>query len=255
MKRTWEVQKLGTKENNIIDVNDPDKPIYRVFTLDRLFDTIISKKLALVRPRLWQDPFENLLYQIPLRDKDGEAVSVDGLRNRLYGQCWTRASVSDALWRIYSPHQTGVRARSTTRKLLQALWDAEDSAAHLKYFIGQVRYEAQGFLLKKFRDPQAVSAILDSTGRAPVASLLLKRKAFRHEQEVRLIFHSGKDMQQDVVFFPIDPNAVFDSLLFDPRMDPTTVSTFEGILRQNGFMKRISQSTLYAAPKLQSQTL
>src|SRR6266853_674238 len=179
MNQTHDQSQLGKKEGNIIGIKNPDKPIYRIFTLDRLLDTIVGKKLAFVRPRLWKDPFENLLYQIPLKDADGEPVSVERLKDRLYGQCWTRKSVSDALWRIYSPHETGIRVRTTPRKLFNAIWDKNDSASHLKYFIGAVRYESQKVLLKQFQDPQMVTAIVDETGRNPVESLLLKRTAYR----------------------------------------------------------------------------
>jgi len=242
-------------ETNMLGITDPDMRIYRVFTLERAFDTILNKKLALVRPRFWDDPFENLLYQIPLKDADGNPVSIDGLRNRLYGQCWTRASVSDALWRIYSPYKSGVRVRATARKLLKAIWKDSDQFASLKYFIGEVTYHSQSTLLTHFQNPNVVSRILDSTARSPVKSLLLKRKAFQHEKEVRLVFQDNQNNIDNVVFFPIDPNSLFETLLFDPRMDPTTVDTFTAILRQNGFKNSISQSTLYKAPRLKGHII
>lgn len=237
------------KKANILGIADPDTRIYRVFTLDRLFDTIVGKQLALVRPRLWEDPFENLLYQTPLQDADGNPVSIERLRNRLYGQCWTLASVSDALWRIYSPYKIGVRVRTTVGKLLNAIWK-DDRFDNLKYFIGKVEYHSQAVLLKKFQDP--LTHMLDATGRGPVMSLLLKRTAFQHEREVRLIFHDTQDSKDQVVYCPIDPNSIFETLLFDPRMDSKTVATFSWVLKEIGFNNKVSQSELYNAPSLKS---
>jgi len=79
---------------------NPNTPIYRIFTLQRGLDTIVGKKLTLVRPHLWDDPYENALYQRKMKTEQGDEVSVEALRNCLYGQCWTEDGNSDALWRI-----------------------------------------------------------------------------------------------------------------------------------------------------------
>lgn len=233
---------------NMIGITDPSKRIYRILTLDRLFDTIVGKRLALVRPRLWDDPFENLLYQTPWKTPAGESISIEPLRNSLYGQCWTLASESDALWRIYSPYKIGVRVSTTVGKLFSAVWNDDDRLVTNKYFIGKMEYWSKSRLLKMLGAPS--KSIFDSTGRAQVVFLLRKPKAFQHEKEIRLVFHAIEDRQDDVIFCPIDPNALFETLLFDPRMDPLTIRTFTTVLRQIGFKNPISQSTLYNAPQL-----
>src|SRR5258708_10626996 len=138
---------------NMIGITDPNTSIYRIFTLDRLFEAIINKQIALVRPSLWDDPFENLLYQIPWKDSAGKSISTEALRNSLYGQCWTLLSVSDALWRIYSPCEIGVRVRTTVAKLLSSIWKANDPLATNKYFIGKVKYHSPRKLKEMVKDP------------------------------------------------------------------------------------------------------
>ena len=241
-----------TLRTNMLDLR-PDTPVFRVFTLDRLLDAVVRRQLALVRPRMWEDPYENLLYQTPLKNPDGTPLSIELRGNRLYGQCWTLASVSDALWRIYSPYKSGIRVRTTAGELLKAIWKQDDQYASLKYFIGKVRYYTSVEFQKVFADPRTM--LFDTSGRGPVHALLCKRKAFSHEREVRLIFQDSEDRDDQVIYFPIEPNSLFHTLLFDPRMDPATADTITRVLHKLGFRNRISQSSLYNTPKLRSHVV
>jgi hypothetical protein len=231
----------------------PETPIFRVFTIDRLFNAIVREELALVRPRMWEDPYENLLYQTPLRNPDGSPLSIESLGNRLYGQCWTLASVSDALWRIYSPYKIGIRVRTTVETLFGTIWRDEDENAATRYFIGKVDYLSPAEFLNRFKDP--CSLLFDTSARAPVVALLSKRKAFSHEREVRLILQDSTNREDQIVYVKIKPNEVFKTLQFDPRMDSNTVETFVSVLRSIGFRNRISQSNLYNAPTLRSHVV
>ena len=119
-----ENQTIGNEvQAHFIHRINPNTPIYRIFTLERGLDAVVGKKLTLVRPRLWDDPYENALYQRKVKTSGGEEVSIDNLRDCLYAQCWTEDGNSDALWRIYSPSKNGFRATTTVGKLLKAISD------------------------------------------------------------------------------------------------------------------------------------
>jgi len=77
----------------------------RAAVFGRFIESVRNRRLALARPHLWDDPFENFLYQAHLESADGNPVSITGLRMRLYGQCWSLLPESDAMWRIYSPEK------------------------------------------------------------------------------------------------------------------------------------------------------
>jgi hypothetical protein len=118
---------------------NPNTPIYRIFTLERGLAAVIGKKLTLTRPSLWDDPYENALYNRKVENPEGQLVSIEALRNSLYAQCWTEDGNSDALWRIYSPSKNGVRATTTVGKLLKAI--SENNGIRKAHcFIGKVNY-------------------------------------------------------------------------------------------------------------------
>ncbi len=237
--------------DNILGIDNPDMSIYRIFTVDRFLQTFVYRKLALMRPDLWEDPCENLLYQIPFVCDDKAPITVE---SGLYAQCWSRAAVSDAMWRIYSPYKIGVRVKSSPRKLLKAIWDATDANAIRKYFVGAVTYFSTRALSKTYRDMVTAAGILDKTGKASAKSLLRKRNAFSHEREVRLIFRAG-DLKNRIVFFPIEPNEVFESVVFDPRMEPTFADILSTVLKDNGFKNSVTRSNLYNTFKLKGFVL
>lgn len=90
--------------NNFIYIKQPDysTKIYRIFSTNRLIELFEKKENALVKPELWDDPFENFILKIP------EKGSKSKPNKRGYGQCWTLNFESDAMWRIYSPDKKGL---------------------------------------------------------------------------------------------------------------------------------------------------
>ena len=48
---------------NAIDV-DLDTPIFRIYSYQRFLDLLNTKLNVLVQPSMWEDPFENMLYNV-----------------------------------------------------------------------------------------------------------------------------------------------------------------------------------------------
>lgn len=76
---------LSPKERmleNILNGLDPDNVIYRVVSVESFFEMIEEKRLVLVRPWKWEDPFEDLLSRTIVTNKAGDrirlAVTVKG---------------------------------------------------------------------------------------------------------------------------------------------------------------------------------
>ena len=57
---------------NLIDISDPDAPIYRTFRLAHFRAALSDQRMALVAPHLWDDPFENLVAHCGITDTRGE---------------------------------------------------------------------------------------------------------------------------------------------------------------------------------------
>jgi hypothetical protein len=82
-------------------------------------------------------------------------------------------------------------------------------------------------------------------------TFLIKRKAFEHEKEIRLLFYDyQKDTGKDrLAVFRLDqPNSVFDKVLLDPRLPQIVADAHEAGLKHAGCLVPVSRATLYDAP-------
>ena len=235
---------------------DENTPVYRVFSQQRLVEMFTNKQLTLVAPKLWDDPFENFLAKCKATVDGIPNVDIGGLFKNFYGQCWTLNPESDAMWRIYSHTKDGARVKTTVGRLIRAIYDSTNAFARMSYFIGSVGYETEEDLRRLFEHPaNASDAALDQTGKGQATTLFLKRKEFEHEAEVRLLFQfcegGCSDQRPETVWnFPIDPNTLFDDVLFDPRMDDAAFKRESQRLTALGFRKPVKQSALYKLPNL-----
>jgi hypothetical protein len=95
-------------ENNFLNLTEKqkDEPIFRIITINRLFQLFETRNNVLVRPKKWDDPFETFISESITKLKfEDEKDRTVGFRDDLYGQCWTKTRESDAMWRIYSPEK------------------------------------------------------------------------------------------------------------------------------------------------------
>ncbi len=204
--------------------------VYRFVAIEHLYQLFETGKNVVVSPKKWDDPFENFILQ-------GQKVSGQGW----FGQCWTHHRASDAMWRIYSKDSRGVRIRSTPSRLagtsLPPGWHA---------FVGEVEY-----LSEKPRMRFAQSALRRLDDVAEVAkTLLVKRPAFRHEAEVRLLlFRSGHSTPDGVVKYTVDPNALIDQVMLHPRIAKIEAEQLKEEIRERAkFKGSIKRSLLYSPP-------
>lgn len=232
-------------ENYInLDSKALDKKIYRIFPIGRFIQLLTTKKLTLVKPKLWDDPFEN--FMLSARFKFGGKVDEMSAQNFVFGQCWTWHRETDAMWRIYSPNKDGVRLSSTPRKLLNALAKSNPQHWELKCFIGQVNYEIK----KNMKDKLSEIDIFNTNGSGIPKSLLIKRKEFSHEKEVRLIYVGDEEhSNRDIFEFSINPSSDIDRVLFDPRQSDELRKSYIKAIRALGYDSQIRRSSLYDPPE------
>lgn len=206
--------------------------VYRVVSLERLLELFSTGRNVLVSPELWDDPFENFILK-------GQRVS----RHGWYGQCWTRQRASDAMWRIYSPDSNGVRMRSTPTRLLESLRAATEGDA----FIGKVRYLPNGPLMRFAR--KALKRGYLTVAANGAHTLLVKRPAFRHESEVRLLVNRQSGFGGKLLKYEVDPHTLVDQLMLDPRLSPEEAAKAKTEIRsRTGYRGSIKRSLLYGPP-------
>ena len=155
------------------------------------------------------------------------------------------------MWRIYSPEKTAVRITTTAGKLFDAVTGTSDKWSPIQFFIGAVEY----------LNEDALHVLLSSTSFADMAlggqndgfarTLLLKRTAFEHEREVRVLFCDvHKKYQGPAVVLPVDTTTLVDHIKLDPRLDDGMVPVVTQMLRTCGAQAPVMRSTLYQAPKV-----
>ncbi|RRJ90516.1 hypothetical protein [Flavobacterium macacae] len=253
-------------ENNLINLQkgDLDKNIYRIYQLDRFIDLLTNKTNVLVRTSLWEDPFENFILNSTGKLPSGQLFTISS-RDKYFGQCWSLKKESDAMWRIYSQHikdeksgdlitgNIGVKVKSNIGKIFEPLFNSQKSAINpknglpyiLNSFIGKVEYKRKNDLIGLLS--QNVSNIIfDQSGKGQASTLMLKRLAFTHEREVRIV-HSYDDCDESdkIYSYQIDPNHCFDEIVVDPRIPKQEYLKIKNLIRKAGYKNRIIQSGLY----------
>jgi hypothetical protein len=66
-------------DDNLLDIPNPDAPIYRILQKRRFMDVLRTRKNGLVRPRKWADPFENFFLRAVIDEPDGSKVSLENI--------------------------------------------------------------------------------------------------------------------------------------------------------------------------------
>lgn len=249
----------------IVRIDDLDKPIFRIFRQWDLQEALRFKRLTLVPPRLWEDPFEVIESLIGVTYKENGVMEPQEILGQdlpsIYAQSWSATADSDTLLRAYSrvvkdsrhqrnvcPGDEGVKVRTTPRKLMSALLRARSGYPQASFFIGDVKYSTMDELLQGLTneiDRIGINIFDDPANR--VNLLLMKRDGFSHENEVRIGAALTKecDKSEAVLSFDFDVNEVFEEIIFDPRL-----VAFERLERERdfaalGFKGSFGESNLY----------
>ena len=251
--------------NNLINLTEEDlnKNIYRIYPFNRILELLENEENVLVKTELWEDPFENFLLKSTGRLPNGELFTINS-RDKYYGQCWSLKKESDAMWRIYSQHikdditkeliidNIGIKVKSTIGKVFQDLFKTQKNHINpynkqpynLFTFAGKVKYQKKEKLVELLSN--ASNFLLDTTGKGQAETLMLKRLAFTHEREVRIVYHNENCKPNDKVFkYKINPNECFEEIVVDPRISKDNYLKIKKLLIEKGFKNNIIQSGLY----------
>lgn len=163
--------------------------IYRFISFETFIDMIMRQSLTFVHPSLWDDPYELLLLKNKFEktinsadstELDAGTILEQIITNKLYGQSWTKLHESDALWRIYNHSNTSVRIEID----LNDIKELENVEA---------------------LDVEYMDTPYEVTEKNSYYDLLkIKRKAFSHEHEVRLVTHYKFKDAEDATEYIMD---------------------------------------------------
>jgi hypothetical protein len=146
----------------------------------------------------------------------------------------------------------GMQVRSTPQRLIEALRAARPDG---EWFAGRVTYRTREEFHQWIAN-QIGRRRLDafSTARERAQSLLIKRTAFAAEQEVRLLGIGDVAKGRDSVGVAVDPNALYDQVVLDPRLGYDDEQERIRELRSLGFAGPAAKSDLYQRRLLEIPT-
>lgn len=236
-------------EGNFLNLTEAqlDQHIYRIMRESYVISLFTDRANVLSQVHNWKDKFEN--FQLNLGgDINGEPFGY-GFRNDFVGQCWTSENLSEAMWGIYAndPKVRFLRIRSTPRKVLAALVAAHPAMPQDTCFIGKVQYKREGEL----RTYAQSGGQLNLRPQSFACHLLLKRRAFRHEDEIRLLyFGDAKNFDESGLYrYAVDPHAMITQIMADPNRNRATWTADKAALQKaTGFTGRIKRSKIYDPP-------
>jgi len=227
-------------------INGGDK-IHRITSVGYFLDLLKNRRLCLASPSTWQDPFENFLLNIELYKTSGERIELAQLRASFYCQCWSLHEESDLLWRAYSRDNLCVRISTSASALLSEVQKHFDLSMNefVLSKIGKVIYKTQKEIEKIIQNEDDYRKFFDSEGFFD--ALLIKRKAFSAEREVRLMLRDHDRKNEPTLFFVKDFDLGFiDKVTFDPRIDTTIFEAIKDFICRYGISEsKVERSNLY----------
>jgi len=131
---------------------------------------------------------------------------------------------------------------------------AEPDGPLMDFRMGKVLYKTEQELRKSFESDAWREAIKATNGSGFFDCLLSKRKAYQHEDEVRLMlwdydsfFVPRAEENKGRISFPSNPISFISEIRLDPRIDKTGKESVESEIKKFApeLWERIKTSTLY----------
>lgn len=226
--------------------------IHRLFPFDRFIDLLRTSSLTLVKPKRWEDPYENPMNHEILERDTGSKLLAPHYESELFGQCWSLCYESDAMWRIYSSDKRGVLVSANAAILFETKRLQFGHPMELLY-LGKVYYLKQAQLIALFDSESFLRDVLTSKMYSPgsVRTLLYKRDSFKHEEEVRLVLSRHiSDVPGDFSALPFDLEKTILNVTLDPRLSDADFDRSKFLIRSAGYTGSIERSELYSTPKI-----
>ena len=196
--------------------------LYRFMSIEQFVDMLLNKQNTLVQPSLWEDPDEGILSSFSQNTKSPLFRSI----GQCYGQCWTRNEECEAFWRRYCHKQSGrcVKikvSRDNLRKTLES-YDADG----VEYVLGDINYAPLSDKKETVELAKVVSSKISQDeilsynsviGTVEFGLMLLKREAYKYEEETRILtFHEKEVPDRKVWKYPFDVNSSVEEIMLDP---------------------------------------
>lgn len=243
---------IGIKKDDFLT---KDK-LFKVMSLENALRCIKENYLWLANPIEWQDPFEKRFVTAKYEDERGKIKSF-AWKDKVYCACFTPTVRSEAYWKVYCPNEIGIRLTIDRNELYNELKEYSERDDILHLYIGRAEYmDANKIKMSLSQIPMNDRPQHIDGANFKARLLLLKRKDFKYENEVRIIVVRKETSDAKGIKLPIhDKYKLVQQITIDPRVGKYTTEIlrnyfretlkFSPIPRGNGTFNRVVKSNLY----------
>lgn len=163
-----------------------DHMFYKYMNVERAIQFLKTGEYYFVEPTAWQDPYEKRFYTADYSHFDSFIPGVT------YATCLTDKISNEAAWKMYRDEGGGLKNRSVRfdirRSMMLRYMDGEIRDA--KIVFGKANYRYTTSVINKIHKPDSPAQygkyFSDFSEESFLKLLLIKRKAFEYESEVRM---------------------------------------------------------------------
>lgn len=263
----YEHKRIYQEYNHITffgDVYEKTIKFFKYIDIDSLITMLHSGRMTYVEPSHWYDPFEKLFYEA-----DYSILGFD--KPKVYCSCFTRKPTNEAAWIMYSHFRKGLASRSAKLELDPIVYyDFLESYGELtnsQIYISNVDYSLSEKTIKKLHlksSEKHDKYFKDFSLEKFIKLLLIKRKAFEYEHEIRIfiVMDNKPDIcpcgnireVSDKIILEYDISllsALIKSILISPDCTPIEYDLIKNeIQRLTDNRIKCSQSGLYKPLKI-----
>lgn len=227
--------------------------------LESAIISLTKGTIRFVEPYTWPDKFEGRFYNASYVQVEGAS----GNTPPVLACCLTHAPVNEASWKVYSSGKTGIGSRCVQFKInKKAFREAiAKSAKGFALYEGMVNYELDDYNILHLHERYSsvgtekelfLEFFKDFDLASYLSLLLIKRQAFRHEQELRYFLVPGEnemDLKGD--FGAKDLSVCWTDFLEDVKISEDCTDTelvvLTNVLRLQNIMIEPKRQYIYAA--------
>ncbi len=234
--------------------------IHKNCSLENCLDMIAHRHIWFANPEKWHDPFESMFLKANYRLAAGTTVK-HPWQQRVFCTCMTETATCEAYWNVYSQQQLGMSLAIKRQELLDEL-ENYCVRTNTMVYIGKVEYQKTSQIVGSLRANPFVSPHITASGirteEAKVRLLLLKRSAYRYENEIRffIVKHEKTQLEGILMDYHRDARDLIKTITIDPNVNTEVFQLIkEKLVNQYGFTdysrsnKRVRKSLLYTSPK------
>lgn len=235
------------------------KLLYKYMPLENALKSLNEKYMWFANPSTWKDPFEKRFLEAKYIRK-GKEVNFNW-KGKVFCTCLTQTQTSEAYWNVYKKDSIGIEFRIYREKLLEELYKYDDN---FKIFIGRAEYLKTSDIEKDLRDipfdPPLASSEKINTDKCASRLFLLKRIAFKYEDEIRIIVVKRNPTKESGIkmCYECENTDLIHQIVLDPNLEENTSNMLKKVfVDEYGFTpfvgkikgtSRVLLSQLYTKP-------